>query len=96
MIQAGDPLTKTTPIANMQDSLKTFTIPAEITPLYFHKKGVHADVAETSLPIANVAMPRTKIAMRFAAGLGFPPARFMQVCGFLQNLQVWHDVSSST
>jgi peptidylprolyl isomerase len=42
MIQAGDPLTKTTPIANVQDSLKTYTIPAEITPLYFHKKGALA------------------------------------------------------
>ena len=42
MIQAGDPLTKTIPLANFPDSLKTFTIPAEITPLYFHKKGVLA------------------------------------------------------
>ena len=42
MIQAGDPLTKTIPLTNLPDSLKTYTIPAEINPLYFHKKGALA------------------------------------------------------
>lgn len=40
MIQAGDPLTSTN--QSFPDSLKTYTIPAEITPLYFHKKGALA------------------------------------------------------
>jgi peptidylprolyl isomerase len=42
MIQAGDPLTKSNSSANIPDSLKTYTIPAEIRSLYFHKKGALA------------------------------------------------------
>jgi peptidylprolyl isomerase len=42
MIQAGDPLTKTEASANIPDSLKTYTIPAEFNSHYFHKKGALA------------------------------------------------------
>jgi peptidylprolyl isomerase len=42
MIQAGDPDTKTGSSKNSPDSLKTYTIPAEFNPLYFHKKGALA------------------------------------------------------
>jgi peptidylprolyl isomerase len=42
MIQAGDPLTKSGSVINMADSLKTYTIPAEINNMYFHKKGALA------------------------------------------------------
>ena len=42
MVQAGDPLTKTGPSANISDTLKTYTIPAEINSQYFHKKGALA------------------------------------------------------
>ena len=51
-------------------------------------------VAEPSLPLANMAMPRTKIAVHFAASLSLPPASFMlwpvQRPGFLQNFQLGH------
>ncbi len=39
---------------------------------------VHAYETESRLPIADMAMPRTKIAMRFVVRLGFPPARFVK------------------
>ena len=42
MIQAGDPETKTGYVAGEADSLTSYTIPAEINPLYFHKKGALA------------------------------------------------------
>lgn len=42
MIQAGDPSTKSGQANNLPDSLKTYTIPAEFNPLYFHKKGALA------------------------------------------------------
>jgi cyclophilin family peptidyl-prolyl cis-trans isomerase len=42
MIQAGDPDTKSPRPANFPDSLKTYTIPAELNDLYFHKKGALA------------------------------------------------------
>jgi len=42
MIQTGDPLTKSGSQNGMPDSLKTYTIPAEINTLYFHKKGALA------------------------------------------------------
>lgn len=42
MIQAGDPLTKSDPASNLNDSLKTYTIPAEFNAQYFHKKGALA------------------------------------------------------
>jgi peptidylprolyl isomerase len=42
MIQAGDPSTRSVPIKNLPDSIKTFTIPAEFNNLYFHKKGALA------------------------------------------------------
>ena len=38
MIQAGDPLTRTVPIAKTADSLNTYTIPSEFNRLHFHKK----------------------------------------------------------
>lgn len=40
MIQAGDPATKS--VQNFPDSLKTYTLPAEFNPAYFHKKGALA------------------------------------------------------
>jgi len=42
MIQAGDPMTKYGTATNLTDSLKNYTIPAEINSLYFHKKGALA------------------------------------------------------
>lgn len=45
---------------------------------------VHPYEAETRLPVANVAMPRAKVAMRFVVRFGFPPARFVKRGGFLQ------------
>jgi cyclophilin family peptidyl-prolyl cis-trans isomerase len=46
MIQAGDPATRTTPIAAGSDSLNDYTIPAEFNTLYFHKKGALAAARE--------------------------------------------------
>ena len=46
MIQAGDPITKTDSKTAMPDSLKTYTIPAEINSLYYHKKGALAAARE--------------------------------------------------
>jgi cyclophilin family peptidyl-prolyl cis-trans isomerase len=42
MIQTGDPDTKTTPVKNMSDTIKTYTIPSEFCNLYYHKKGAVA------------------------------------------------------
>jgi peptidylprolyl isomerase len=42
MIQAGDPETKSPSSKKITDSLKTYTIPAEFNPMYFHKKGALA------------------------------------------------------
>jgi peptidylprolyl isomerase len=46
MIQAGDPITKSTPATGMPDSLKTYTIPAEFNNQYFHKRGALAAARE--------------------------------------------------
>ena len=46
MIQAGDPLTRTEPIAKTADSLNTYTISAEFRKEYFHKKGSLAAARE--------------------------------------------------
>jgi peptidylprolyl isomerase len=46
MIQAGDPVTRTVPIAKTADSLNTYTIPAEFRKEYFHKKGALAAARE--------------------------------------------------
>jgi peptidylprolyl isomerase len=46
MIQAGDPITRTVPIAKSADSLNTYTIPAEFRSEYFHKKGALAAARE--------------------------------------------------
>jgi cyclophilin family peptidyl-prolyl cis-trans isomerase len=46
MIQAGDPATKSPTPSNLPDSLKSYTIPAEFNPLYFHKKGSLAAARE--------------------------------------------------
>jgi peptidylprolyl isomerase len=46
MIQAGDPSTRTIPIPKSADSLNTYTIPAEFSSLYFHKKGALAAARE--------------------------------------------------
>jgi len=42
MIQAGDPLTKPVKPSGSADSLNSYTIPAEINSIYFHKKGALA------------------------------------------------------
>lgn len=42
MIQAGDPDSRTGIIKNLPDSIKTYTIPAELNYQYFHKKGALA------------------------------------------------------
>ncbi len=42
MIQAGDPSTRTGLIASQPDTLLTYTIPAEVRPGNFHKKGALA------------------------------------------------------
>ena len=42
MVQAGDPETRAVKSPNFPDSLKTYTIQAEINNLYFHKKGALA------------------------------------------------------
>ncbi len=34
---------------------------------------IRADETEPRLPLANMAVPRTQIAMYFACGFGFPP-----------------------
>ena len=46
MIQAGDPATKSGPVTNLLDSLNIYTIPAEFTMQYFHKKGALAAARE--------------------------------------------------
>lgn len=46
MIQAGDPATKSGRVTNLSDSLNTYTIPAEFTTQYFHKKGALAAARE--------------------------------------------------
>lgn len=46
MIQAGDPETRSIPIAPEADSLKEYKIPSEFNPLYFHKKGALAAARE--------------------------------------------------
>ena len=46
MIQAGDPATKPGPVTDLPDSINTYTIPAEFTSQYFHKKGALAAARE--------------------------------------------------
>ncbi len=46
MIQAGDPLTRSVPIAKSADSLNTYTIPSEFNKSLFHKKGALAAARE--------------------------------------------------
>jgi peptidylprolyl isomerase len=46
MIQAGDPSTRSLPATGLADSLRTYTIPAEFNPIYFHKKGALAAARE--------------------------------------------------
>lgn len=48
MIQAGDPVTKTGPVSNKADTLKTYTIPAEFIGTNFHKKGALAAARQGS------------------------------------------------
>lgn len=46
MVQTGDPSTKTISGSILPDSIKTYTIPAEFNPKYFHKKGALAAARE--------------------------------------------------
>ena len=39
---------------------------------------IRADEAEAGLPFADMAMPRTKIAMHLAVGFSLPPASFVE------------------
>ncbi len=48
MIQAGDPLARTGDSKNFPDSLKTYTIPAEFNPQYFHKRGALAAARQSN------------------------------------------------
>jgi hypothetical protein len=40
-------------------------------------------------------MARAEIAMRFVAGLGIPPASFVQRRSFLEDLQILHEMAHS-
>src|SRR6266404_49180 len=51
---------------------------------------VHADKTEATLPFANVAMPRTQVAMDAAVRLALPPLRFMKAGGFGNNRERSH------
>jgi peptidylprolyl isomerase len=46
MIQAGDPVTRSVPIAKSADTLNTYTIPSEFKKELFHKKGALAAARE--------------------------------------------------
>lgn len=46
MIQAGDMMTRSVPVGADADSLDTYTIPAEFSTSYFHKKGALAAARE--------------------------------------------------
>jgi cyclophilin family peptidyl-prolyl cis-trans isomerase len=48
MIQAGDPATKSALVQELPDSINTYTIPAEFTTQYFHKKGALAAARESN------------------------------------------------
>jgi cyclophilin family peptidyl-prolyl cis-trans isomerase len=48
MVQAGDPETRTGSAQPMPDSLKTYTIPAEFNPQYYHKRGALAAARESN------------------------------------------------
>ena len=48
MIQAGDPEAKPASSKPFPNSLKTFTIPSEFNPQYFHKKGALAAARESN------------------------------------------------
>src|SRR6202034_2958832 len=47
---------------------------------------VCANETETGLPLADVAVARTQVAMNFAVGLRLPPTRFVQVLRFVGDL----------
>jgi len=46
MIQSGDQETKANYVKGVTDSLSSYTIPAEINPMFFHKKGALAAARE--------------------------------------------------
>jgi cyclophilin family peptidyl-prolyl cis-trans isomerase len=46
MIQAGDPATKSGTVKELPDSISTYTVPAEFTTAYFHKRGALAAARE--------------------------------------------------
>jgi peptidylprolyl isomerase len=48
MVQAGDPETRKSSSVTLPDSLKTYTIPAEFNPEFFHKKGALAAARENN------------------------------------------------
>src|ERR1700676_1019763 len=51
---------------------------------------IDTDETKSGLSRMNVAMPRTKVTMHAAASLRLPPAPFVQLVGFLEDLQLAH------
>src|SRR6266850_1867912 len=52
--------------------------------------------AESRLAGMNMAVARTKVAVNSAARLRFPPARFVQGIGLLEDIQLFHGSPSET
>src|ERR1700728_511620 len=51
---------------------------------------VCANEAETGLPLANVAVPRTQVAMDLAVRRGLPPSRFIELLRFVRGFDARH------
>lgn len=56
---------------------------------------IRANEAEPRLPLTDMAMPGTKIAVRLAARFRLPPTGFMQRRGFLENFEALHGIRPS-
>src|ERR1700680_1902344 len=54
---------------------------------------IDADETKSSLAGIDVAVARTKIAVNAAVSFRFPPARFVQCIGFLEDFQLRHTSS---
>src|ERR1700683_1522408 len=51
---------------------------------------IDADKTKPGLSVADVAMPRAKIAVRAPIRRRIPPARFVEVLGLLEDFQIFH------
>src|SRR5438445_12214114 len=71
---------------NLQSCGRTVAEAIELAAL------VHTNETETALPFADVAVAGAQIAVHTAVRLGFPPAALVHRLGFLQNLQVLHEI----